>query len=237
MAGFLFFGGDDVFGLPYQAKRSVPHGGQRRAHAISAATKADVPASFIARAAKQSGIGKQAWMASAQGRLAMTRQLRLRDHGCDAVASASRTHRRAFRFTCQIARREIARRHASSLSRRIAPEFVQEFTALIKHKGAGKAGRWPRPWPPCEQKARGRNHRSGRHTRPPLRDGFTIYTRSPRGPALLPPSPASSSHRKLDLSTGRPGPRDFTVASDTSVRASKPTLRPDAPTASRTRRP
>jgi hypothetical protein len=53
----------------------------------------------------------------------------------------------------------------------------------------------------------------------------------------LPPSPASSSHRKLDLSTGRPGPRDFTVASDTSVRASKPTLRPDAPTASRTRRP
>ena len=45
----------------------------------------------------------------------------------------------------------------------------------------------------------------------------TAYTRSPRGPALLPPSFASSSLRELGASTGTPGPHDFTVRTDTFV--------------------
>ncbi|CAL80247.1 hypothetical protein BRADO6643 [Bradyrhizobium sp. ORS 278] len=51
------------------------------------------------------------------------------------------------------------------------------------------------------------------HTRPSLRDGLTIYTRSSWGPAVLPPSPAMRVTHidRLDLSAGRPGPRDFSV--------------------------
>ena len=47
-------------------------------------------------------------------------------------------------------------------------------------EGAGKAGRWPRPWPACEKNAGGRYHRSGR-TRPalPARLVLTAASRSP----------------------------------------------------------
>ena len=52
------------------------------------------------------------------------------------------------------------------------------------------------------------------NARPSLRDGLTNYTRSPWGSAVLPPitrRPLISNAHTLDLSTGRPGPRDFTV--------------------------
>src|SRR5581483_8984586 len=39
---------------------------------------------------------------------------------------------------------------------------------------------------------------------------LTAYTSSPRGPALLPPSP-TDHHHQLGLSVGRPGPYDFAV--------------------------
>ena len=91
-----------------------------------------------------------------------------------------------------------------------APEFCNSFYPL-QTEGAGKAGSSPPPWPACRKKARGRTTGSAETSRPSLRDGFTAYTRSPRGPALLPPSPARSSRRRLDLSTGRSGPHDFAV--------------------------
>jgi hypothetical protein len=47
--------------------------------------------------------------------------------------------------------------------------------------------------PRASKSARGRNHRLSRIVRPSLRERFTAYTRSPRGPALLPPSLACSS--------------------------------------------
>src|SRR3569833_3496915 len=55
-------------------------------------------------------------------------------------------------------------------------------------------------------------------SRPSLRDGVTTYTRSSRGPAVLPPSPAMMRwhHRRLGISSGMPEPRDFTVAPDRS---------------------
>jgi hypothetical protein len=57
---------------------------------------------------------------------------------------------------------------------------------------------------------------SAKTSRPSLRGGLTAYTRSPWGPALLSPlrEAQASAH---GLSTGRPGPRDFTVASELFV--------------------
>src|SRR5689334_3557381 len=43
---------------------------------------------------------------------------------------------------------------------------------------------------------------SAETSRPSLRDGVTIYTRSSRGPALLPPSPANSSFAGLASAPG-----------------------------------
>jgi len=43
--------------------------------------------------------------------------------------------------------------------------------------------------PPAEKNAGGRYHRFSRHNRHSPRDGLPIYTRSPWGPAFLPPSP------------------------------------------------
>jgi len=65
--------------------------------------------------------------------------------------------------------------------------------------------------PPATKKAGGSHHRISQIIRHSLRDGLRAYTWSPRGPAFLPPSPASLSRCKLGLSTGRPGPHDFTV--------------------------
>jgi len=83
-------------------------------------------------------------------------------------------------------------------------------------EGAGKAGSSPLPWPACNKKARGRTTGSAETSRPSLRDGWTAYTRSPRGPALLPPSPRRSPSAKLGISTGMPGPHDFAGAPDRS---------------------
>ena len=82
------------------------------------------------------------------------------------------------------------------LAAHLAPELCPSSHPLDT-EGAGKTGRWPRPWPACRKKAGGSHHRSGR-TRPafPARLVLTAYTCSPRGPALLPPSPARSSLRE-----------------------------------------
>jgi hypothetical protein len=77
-------------------------------------------------------------------------------------------------------------------------------------EGAGKTGYPLIPMVRVQQKARGRTTGSA-NNRPSLRNGVTAYTCSPRGPAFLPPSPAGSSHRRLDASNGAPGPHDFAV--------------------------
>jgi hypothetical protein len=50
--------------------------------------------------------------------------------------------------------KHLVRWQASSLSRRTAPEFIQEITVLDKTEDAGKAGRWPRPRPACKKISR-----------------------------------------------------------------------------------
>jgi hypothetical protein len=85
-----------------------------------------------------------------------------------------------------------------------------------------------------QQKARGRTTGSAGNARPSPRDGLTAYTRSPRGPAFLPPSSATltEEHHELDLSTGRPGPRDFTGITLLFVRMRSSRCNTDMPTAS-----
>jgi hypothetical protein len=73
--------------------------------------------------------------------------------------------------------------------------------------------------------------------RPSLRNGFSGYRRSPRGSAVLPPSPADHHHRRLGISTAMPGPHHFAVASlRSSARAFDTRLQSNAPVASPARR-
>jgi hypothetical protein len=56
------------------------------------------------------------------------------------------------------------------------------------------------------------HHRFSRINRHSLRDGLRLISRSPRGPGFLAPViPEKLASQELDLSVGRPGPRDFTV--------------------------
>jgi len=63
-------------------------------------------------------------------------------------------------------------------------------------------------------------------------NGFSVSFVLPGDRAFLPPSPARSSPRKLDISVGMPGPHDLTVRNATRSSAAPP-----ASTASRTQRP
>jgi hypothetical protein len=62
--------------------------------------------------------------------------------------------------------------------------------------------------PPAERKAGGSHHRFSRNNRHSPRDGLNAYTRSPRGPALLPPfatmrCPRMRRHQHRDARTTR----------------------------------
>jgi hypothetical protein len=67
--------------------------------------------------------------------------------------------------------------------------------------------------PPATKKAGGSHHRFSQINRHSLRDGLRLISRSPRGPGFLAPVAGvmQSIIAKLDLSVGRPGPRDFAV--------------------------
>ncbi len=66
--------------------------------------------------------------------------------------------------------------------------------------------------PPATKKAGGSHHRFGRINRHSLREGLRLISRSPRGPGFLAPvAPEKLASQELDLSVGRPGPRDFAV--------------------------
>ena len=67
--------------------------------------------------------------------------------------------------------------------------------------------------------------------RPSLHDGVTAYTRSPRCAGLFSHRRRRLVVRQLDLSVGRPGPRDFAVRPGSLV------WRPRAAIASRAQRP
>jgi hypothetical protein len=135
--------------------------------------------------------------------------------------------RRRVQFECQTA--VVAKPRV--LAAPGAPELCDD-ESLRKREGAGKAGSSPPPRSACERKARGRTTGLAETARPSLRDGLSdLYVISP-GTGLLPPSPARSSHRKLGISTGMPGPYDFIVRELSFVRV-RSTLQHSRPTAPR----
>ncbi len=110
----------------------------------------------------------------------------------------------------------------SSLPRRDPRPSDARHLTLLERRAQGRPGAGRRPWSACSKKARGRTTGSAEITRPSLRDGVTIYTRSSRGPACWPrrgrhviahlaSAPGcqnhatSSSHR--DRSSARASPR------------------------------
>jgi len=87
-----------------------------------------------------------------------------------------------------------------------------------------------------QQKARGRTTGDGRNNRPSLHDGLTAYTRSPRGPAFLPPSvvnplgsatlmsaPGHQDHTTSPCAAGCSSARDTRAATATPHRIPRPT--------------
>ncbi len=102
-------------------------------------------------------------------------------------------------------------------------------------EGAGKAGRWPRPWPACRKECRRQSPQVWpKHPALPARWFYDLYAISLGTGCLAPITRRQliSNAHKLDLSTGRPGPRDFTVRRGSFVGTAKPCCDPTASIAS-----
>ena len=105
--------------------------------------------------------------------------------------------------------------YASSFSRQNCPSDVQSVS-LHQLEGAGKTGRWPRPWPACNKECR--------------RQSPQVWPNNPTFPARMVlrlirallgdrrSCPRHRHRRQLGISTGMPGPHDFAVLSVLSVR-------------------
>ncbi len=96
--------------------------------------------------------------------------------------------------------------HLHGLAAHSASELCQS-SALLKIEGAGKAGRWPRPWPACRKKQAAVTTGLAETPGLPCAMALTAAPRSPRGPAFLPPSSATPSsriwHQQRDARTTR----------------------------------
>jgi hypothetical protein len=111
------------------------------------------------------------------------------------------------------------RARVRDLAALLRPRFARTLS-LRKTEGAGKAGCPMHPQPrvgmkkPHELKSL-QVHRKSARLSP--RNGVTAYLRAlPGDRALLPPSSARITPRKLDTSVGAPGPHDFAVRSNIS---------------------
>src|SRR5690349_22910715 len=99
---------------------------------------------------------------------------------------------RVTRFSCRPSAETISKsaRHASHLRLRSRGAFrpgFQDVIALLRSEGAGKAGRWPRPWPACRKKCR-RQSPQVWPKRPafPARWAYGLYALSPGTGSLAP---------------------------------------------------
>jgi len=106
-----------------------------------------------------------------------------------------------------------------------------------KQEGAGKAGRWPRPWPASKQKSwRQTPQVWPKHPGLPCAMVLTLIAGSPRGPGLIAPVITRLVTARLGLSVGRPGPHAFASVPGSFVGA-ETALRADTSIASRAQRP
>jgi hypothetical protein len=125
---------------------------------------------------------------------------------------------------------------ASPSSRHGWPELFTSKTLRI-YRGRRECRELAAPMVACK-KARGSHHRFSRSIPAfPARWFDSVYALSPGTGVLAPVIDATREHRRqLDLSTGRPGPRDLAVRIDIVRPHGQPCCSIDTPTASQTQR-
>jgi len=121
--------------------------------------------------------------------------------------------------------------HIFAFPRHAVPGLCISLAPSKSKEGAGKAGCRPHPWPASKQKSWRQTPQDWPNNRPSLRNGFTAYTYSPRGPGFLAPVIPRLVTARLDTSVGVSGPHDFAVRIVSFVRAQN-ALRSDASIAS-----
>jgi len=106
---------------------------------------------------------------------------------------------------------------APSYSRGADRVRAMAVIAALTSEGAGKTGRWPRPWPACRKKRRRQSPQVW-----PKQPGLpcTMGLRLIRAlPGDRRSCPRHWHRRQLGISTGMPGPHDFAVLSVSFVRS------------------
>jgi len=104
------------------------------------------------------------------------------------------------------------------ISRPGTPELGQNDPPSKQRRAQRRPGADRTHGPRAEESTR-QNHRYEPNIRPSLRDGFTNYTCSPQGPALLPLSSARCASIIANL-TPAPGRQDHTTSPCASDRSS-----------------
>ena len=108
--------------------------------------------------------------------------------------------------------------------------------ALFDSEGAGKAGRWPRPWPACRKKCRRQVPQVWPNTPgPPCAMGLRLIRALPGDRLCCPHRPRWCSRISTAGLTSASGGQDHTTSRphrDCSSALAKATLQPDTSTAS-----
>ena len=89
----------------------------------------------------------------------------------------------------------------------------------LSGRGAGNAGRWPRPWPACRKESRRQSPQvQPRHPGIPCAMALRLTSRSPQGPAFLPLYPRDAKHHRVATArvprvaqASAPGSQDHTT--------------------------
>ena len=138
-------------------------------------------------------------------------------------------------------RHPAAPRHIAAFPRHALPGVLQIGSPSPEQRAQG------RPGADCARRSRAREHTGipcaealGQNTtgtaetsRPSPRNGFTAYTRSPRGTAFLAPVAEPAQAGRIDARVAAPEPHDFAVRSRRFVGLAEASLTPQASIATR----
>ena len=114
----------------------------------------------------------------------------------------------------------------------ISPECCQFVVPLLEKRAQGKPGADCARSPVCKKcamKAHGLTTGTAETSRLSPRNGFTAYTRSPRGSGLSCPRCQWEDSRQRSARVAAPGPHDFAVRRGVFVRATCVALTPQRP--------
>jgi hypothetical protein len=101
--------------------------------------------------------------------------------------------------------------HAIPFPRPDSPGCFRMSPPSWKSRAQGRPGAGRARGPPAEKKQAAVTTGPAEHARPSLRDGLAAYTRSPWGPAVLPPSSARRTSIAANLASA-PGCQDHAIS-------------------------